>query len=451
MRRTRRLVKLAAALAQGGGGDCGGTITSVIQDRHQAKAAYRLLDSEHVTHEAVVAAHQAHVLQATAAPGDYLLIEDTTAIAYPSLRQTTGLGPIGESYTRGLWAHQTLVVKMDWHNHQQELLGLLGQKVWARPQQRPKDRPPSTGRGKECNHKRQSREDRESQRWMKTLEQAGGPLGDTTWTYVADRESDIYELFLTSLAHGWSYVIRASHPRALADVQGAANLLAAAADSPIKGAVQVTRGDGESTMNLAVRATTMTLRGPARPVDDSIPQGRLPDHPLNVVHALQSDAKDGSEPACWILLTDLPVQTLEQCERVLAIYRRRWLVEELHKALKTGLKVEESQLGDARRLGVLIGVLSIVAVFLLQHKLAARNDPKAPVTEENADASTLAVLKKTDPPDGPATRRWYHRAIAKLGGFQARPGDGNPGWLTLWRGWQTLMILVRGYELATKT
>lgn len=58
------------------------------------------------------------------------------------------------------------------------------------------------------------------------------------------------------------------------------------------------------------------------------------------------------------------------------------------------------------------------------------------------------MLRKIDPPAGKATRGWYWRAIAKLGGFQARPSDGDPGWLTLWRGWQTLMILVRGFELA---
>jgi len=445
------LIQFAAALAQGGGGDCGGTITSVIRDRHQAKAAYRLLDSEHVTHDAVVAGHGAAVLEATAAPGDYLLIEDTTAIAYPSLKQTKGLGPIGEDFTRGLWAHQTLVVKMDWAGDRQELLGLLGQKVWARPVDRPGERPPSTGPGKESGHARQSREDRESQRWMKTLEQAGGPMTDTTWTYVADRESDIYELFLDAWLHGWSYVIRASHARALAGVEGGDGLLCAAAQAPVKGAIDVTRGDGDSTLRLQVRAATMTLRGPKRPSSDGIPEGKLPDHTLNVVHALRTDGPADGEAACWILLTDLPVDTLAQCQRVLAIYRRRWLVEELHKALKTGLKVEESQLSDARRLGVLIGVLSVVAVFLLQHKLAARSDPKSPLTDGHADGSTLAVLRKVDPPDGPPTRRWYWLAIAKLGGFQSRPSDGDPGWLTLWRGWQTLMILVRGYELAIKT
>ena len=60
----------------------------------------------------------------------------------------------------------------------------------------------------------------------------------------------------------------------------------------------------------------------------------------------------------------------------------------------------------------------------------------------------LTVLQQVDPPIGQTARRWFWIAIAKLGGFQNRPSDGAPGWLTLWRGWQTLMLLLRGYELA---
>ena len=436
-RRAARLVQVGAAFAQGGGGQSGGTISSVICDRHQAKAAYRLLDREQVTHEAVLSGHCAEVLKATSLPGDYLLIEDTTAIAYPNLKQTTGLGPIGEDHTRGLWAHQTLVVKVDWQHNDAQLLGMLGQRVWARPL----DRPYKRSLGKEPERARQSREDRESQRWMAALEQAEGAIDGTTWTYVADRESDIYELFQKAWVHGWSFVIRASHRRALAGHEVAQHVLTAAATAPVRGTTRAKIKGGEDEMLLEVRSTTLTLRGPSRP------GGRLEDHTVNVVHARQLDAPADQEPACWILLTDLPVDTLAQSERVLSIYRHRWPVEELHKALKTGLKIEASQLSDARRLGALIGILSVVAVFLLQHKLAARSNPQAPLNEDETDQSILAVLRKTDPPRGRATRRWYWIAIAKLGGYHDRKTT-QPGWLTLWRGWQTLMMLVRGYELA---
>jgi Transposase Tn5 dimerisation domain len=37
-------------------------------------------------------------------------------------------------------------------------------------------------------------------------------------------------------------------------------------------------------------------------------------------------------------------------------------------------------------------------------------------------------------------------ALASLGGHLNRKGDGPPGWLTLWRGWQDLQLMIRGAE-----
>jgi hypothetical protein len=443
-RRTRRLVKVAAALADGGSGaGGGGTITSVMNTPCQAKAAYRLLDRDEVTHEAVIRPHAALTLAATAAPGDYLLIEDTTGLSYPNRRGTSGLGPLGDDFTRGLWMHSTLALKMDWQKQEAQVLGLLGQRVWARPAERPGDRPGSHGPGKETDYARQLRTGRESQRWMAALEEAGGPMTDTTWTYVADRESDIYELFQSSWAHGWSYVIRATHRRALAAPLEGMDLMEAAARGPVRGRVSVELAREGRVAELEVRSVSLELRGPKRP------GGCLEGHALHVVHVREAHRPKGRQGVCWVLLTDLPVGSLEECRRVIAIYRWRWLIEEFHKALKTGLRVEASQLSTARRIGALTGVLSVVATRLIGHKLLARHDPQTPLDAGQADGVLVEVLKKLDPPaDRRPTSRWFWIAIAKLGGFQARRGDGDPGWLTLWRGWQTLMALTKGYELA---
>jgi hypothetical protein len=275
---------------------------------------------------------------------------------------------------------------------------------------------------------------------MASLEAAGGPPEATTWTYVADRESDIFELFQSAWCHGWSYVIRARHPRALAGAWAGTDLFAAAAQGTLRGRVDLELPQEHRTAHLEIRSSTLELCGPKRP------GGRLENHTLNVVWVRERHAPKGRVRLCWVLLTDLPVDTLAQALRVIRIYQGRWLIEEWHKALKTGLKVEHSQLSDARRLAVLIGILSVVAVFLVRQKLLARAAPDAPW--DDLDPALLAVLRQTSPPRGPPTRRWFWITLAKLGGFLARTGDGDPGWLTLWRGWQTLMLLVRGYELA---
>ena len=96
----------------------------------------------------------------------------------------------------------------------------------------------------------------------------------------------------------------------------------------------------------------------------------------------------------------------------------------------------------------LLGILALVAVRLLALKLAARAQPDALVEMNALDEEMWAVLeaKFSRPKEG-----WTYRstlvAIARLGGFLARKGDGDPGWLTLWRGWQRLVRLAEGYAL----
>jgi hypothetical protein len=428
--RTARLVKMASAFAQ----SAGGTITSVIRLASQAKAAYRLLGRPELTHAAATAAHFELTRQAADRQPLTLLIEDTTSFNYQGLQATQGLGPIGESHTQGLWAHSCLAVALDQANDQARVLGLLGQRVWARSA-----RPV----GEEDRAARQQRPGRESERWTEAIAAAQGPPGSGRWVYVADRESDIYEVLQFCWAWGCSFVIRAAQARALSGPWPELDLLGAAAGGRPMGRVELEVGGRDKPVRLQVRSAALTLRGPRRP------GGRLEDLELTVVHVREIDPPAGQEPLTWTLLTDLEVSTLKACKRVLGIYRRRWLIEEWHKALKTGLKVEASQLSDARRLGALIGILSVVAVFLLQSKLQARG----PGGEEGLgparqDDTARGVLEKLYPPGEKPTHRWLWHSIAKLGGFMGRKGDGDPGWQTIWRGWQTLMVLVRGFELA---
>ena len=67
----------------------------------------------------------------------------------------------------------------------------------------------------------------------------------------------------------------------------------------------------------------------------------------------------------WLLLTTRPVESLDQALEIIAWYTRRWIVEEFHKAWKTGCRAEQRQLEEADRLVPLLGALAIVAVRLL--------------------------------------------------------------------------------------
>ena len=155
------------------------------------------------------------------------------------------------------------------------------------------------------------------------------------------------------------------------------------------------------------------------------------------------------EPTGWVLLTSLLVTDLTGAMDVIGSYEKRWLIEEWHKALKTGCGVERRQLHTSPGLEALTGVLS-VAVRLVQMRELGRREPDRPASEL-VPAGALELVHRARrgrgrPEDG--TIRDFLRGVAGLGGFLGRKSDGEPGWITIWRGWDALNWMLRGAHLA---
>ena len=111
--------------------------------------------------------------------------------------------------------------------------------------------------------------------------------------------------------------------------------------------------------------------------------------------------------------------------------------------------MEKSQLEDAHGLRAHAGVLAVVSARLLNMKLLVEARPDEPVDPEEIEPEALEVLEaKFGRPRGGWTNLRLFVAVARLGGFSARKSDGRPGWLTIYRGWQELTWMVRGFLLA---
>jgi hypothetical protein len=93
---------------------------------------------------------------------------------------------------------------------------------------------------------------------------------------------------------------------------------------------------------------------------------------LWVVHVREIDPLAGIEPLEWVLLTNVPTETLAAAIRSIEWYRCRPMIEEFHKGMKTGCNVESMQFEHADRLEPAIGLLSVVAAVLLQLRHVAR-------------------------------------------------------------------------------
>ena len=221
-RRSQRLVQVAAQLAS----DPHGRLPESFGQWRDLKAAYRLLEEAGITHEAILASHTARVRQECRRPGEYLFVEDTTELDFSSHPAAEDLGLIGNGGGRGLFVHSTLAMRVDSWNAQQEpqvtLPGLAAQYCWVRPEHK--------AAAGERKPKRLARP-RESQRWAACVEEIGPPPAETRYTFMADREADIWETLGRCQDHQWDFIVRANQPRALAEQDG--SVFEAVAAAPV--------------------------------------------------------------------------------------------------------------------------------------------------------------------------------------------------------------------------
>jgi hypothetical protein len=158
------------------------------------------------------------------------------------------------------------------------------------------------------------------------------------------------------------------------------------------------------------------------------------------------DAPAGVEPLEWLLLSDAPATTAADALTLVQQYATRWVIEEYHKVLKTGLGAERLQLEEATRLFAAIAVMSVVAVRLLDLKEWVRAAPEAPADVAGLtplEQRLLSLHAKRPLP----TVRDVALALGRLGGHLNRTGDGLPGWRTLWRGIERLHAMADGAAL----
>lgn len=425
---------------------------------YDIKAAYSFLRHPEATPDNLQQAHREVVIEQLHQPGRYLLLEDTSEMSWSGHEPIPGLGPIGTGAAgvQGFHLHSMLAVRWRWEAEQAkswpgrptvEVLGLPVQHYHIR-QPRPKGEPIN-------NSKILKTRVRESQWW----EQAGEAIGpapedeSVEWTRVCDRGADIYEQQVSCTQLNHRFVIRAAQDRCLTNEEGRAvtgHLFATARSQPALGhyelELRARPGQAARIAQLQISAVQVWLRAPQRPGKGP---GYLPPVHCQVVRVWEAAPPPSVEALEWILLTDWSVTNYAEALEVALAYATRWLIEEFHKALKTGNKAEELQLETAHGLFAAIAIKSIVALRLLDLRERVRLTPDAPAEQSGLNELELTVLRQRL--HRPLrTVREVALAIGRLGGHMNRKSDGMPGWLTLLRGMTTLNDLVEGARIALK-
>jgi hypothetical protein len=434
-RLTARAVISADAMMRHPGGTLPGKLPKA-----ELLGFYDFANNKKVNHDNVLACHCQRTRQLMEqCPGTVLIFHDTTEADYSGLT-IDNLGPIGNGYCRGMLLHNALA--MDYQN--QEALGLIGQIVQIR-----RKVPKNEG-------VRSSREhpQRESRLWPKGAEAVGRPPEEAVWVNVMDRGGDSFESLDRQQRLGQFYLVRSRTNRNVLVKDAAGRLLRRklhdwAGKLPTLG--ERTVGVSGNYHQLEREARVRVAAGPVQLQVPKIKYGQHGRDALSawVIHVKELDAPAGQEPLEWILLSNRSTATRTQAWERVDWYQCRPMVEELHKAQKTGCGMELPQFTTRKALEVTIAMLSVVAVQLLRLRdLSRKNDGRpagAVVDEEYIEALSLWRWKETRMD---LSARDFLFALARLGGHLGRPSDRLPGWLVLWRGWTELQRLVEGMLLA---
>jgi Transposase DNA-binding len=435
-RRTKCLVRIANRIYR----HPGGTLPAKLHDPKDYKAMDRLMNRPEVTHAAVLESHRQRTLQQMRqSKGLVLVLHDTTELDYSGLRSITDLGPIGGGLNRGYLCHNSLAFDPQRH----EVIGLANQILHRRHY---------VGRKEGVKAKRE-RADRESLLWTTGLEAVGPAPAECDWVHVADRGADTFEFLARHMEQGHSFVVRSNRSRVIHqghDPQGPKDDLhtyvrAQSLHGQHEVVVSAHPGQPERKATMAVAFAAVLLQPP------HVRRGHYSKRPLPlwVVRVYEVDPPRGVKPLEWILLTNRKVTTVEDAWQRASWYEARWVIEEYHKAKKTGCAIQDLQFTTSQALEPMIALLSVVAITLLNLREASRRPDAAvrPATDL-VDARYVAVLSawRYKQVRENLSAHDFFFALARLGGHQNRKRDHRPGWLILWRGWMALQHMLDGAE-----
>ena len=438
-RLSARLVRFLEQLA----GNPTASISAALQDPYQAKAAYRFVGNDDVTTEEITKITRDVTLANIneVKPPVLLLPQDTTEFNYTNLKATEGLGNIGTRKTdMGIVAHSAIAI-----SDTGAVFGLMAQKIWIRPPEE---------HGKSSERIKLPIEEKESNKWLETVESSGSPFPEGTLAvHICDREGDIYELFCKAERDNAKYLCRKCHDRKIENENGIRKLDDFEKVLPVAGLININVPRDSHTGRKARDAELEIRQGKCQILKPSnlVSTKDLPKYlEVYVVTATETDQPPGQEKIYWHLITNVPTESFEDAVERIQWYTQRWKIETFHRTLKSGCKVEELQSRSAGTLMKLIAIYSIIALEIMELGYMARTQPDATceicLTEDEWKILYRVAKKTKELPEKPPTIQEAVVMIAKLGGFLARKSDGHPGVTVIWRGLTKLYTILDAAE-----
>jgi hypothetical protein len=422
-RLSARLVQSAGAQAAHPGRAFPGVAAG---DWAAVKGYYRLIDhpdAAAVSPAHILRPHRDQTVRRMQGQRVVLCVHDGTDLDSTGLAGCAGLGVIGTNQTgaasRGLHLHSTLAVTAEGLP-----LGVLRAQCTAPAAKPQADDRPTTAI---------PIEEKETFCWIEAQRECvavAAAMPQTRLISVMDREADFFELFDEQRrAPRVDLLVRAKYDRNLSRESG--KLFAAVRQAPVQTRVQVAiprqsarpkRAKRQArpprpgrTAVLAVRYRAVQLRPPPYHRDKA-------PIALWVLHAVEEHPPPGTAPVEWFLLTTLEVAAPEDAARCLRWYCLRWRIEDWHRVLKSGCRIEALAHATAERLQRAIAINLVIAWRIMLMTLLGRETPELPAEILFSDLE-LRVLQAYAKKNGCRPPRGW-----------AMPCGWWPGWAATWAG-----------------
>jgi hypothetical protein len=449
-RRVKRLGAIVGRLVQAPAR----SFPKLVRHSSELEGLYRWFSSSAFDADEVLAPHVSETKKRAADAGRIRVLHDTTGFVFKGDREELG---IIEGTAMGFHAHVALAVDA---NEPADPLGVLGVHRFVNEPTKTKERRKLTPAQIAQVSRAMPREEKQSHRWERLAMDVSDSLPKGVQAvHVMDQDADDFVVFAALASRGLRFVIRGSENRLLVP-RGATSVgdVMSAKRNTVFRTVRLEHRQkqkagrryeprDERDAHLSIRWSRLTLAKPSGAQTD------VAELTLNVVQVLETDPPEGGQAVSWVLVTNEPVETLEDAAAVVDHYRARWLIEEYFKALKTGCAVEKRQLTAYDGLAKALAVFMPIAWQMLRLRRAARlpKPPPADAVLAREEVQLLGALleEETDYrlPAAP-TARDVLLGLARLGGHLKR--NGEPGWQTIGAGYDEFRDAWRVWSIARR-
>ena len=400
---------------------------------HALKAAfYRMLSNNRLDHDDILEGGYRLCSASINATKHVLCIQDTTEFNYRGIKNKLGeldpnIGPTGNKTIPGFFCHPMLVVNAESSSIQGLSSVIIYNRTWNQKDKR------------ERNYAQLPIQEKESYRWIRSAELSRDRVAETTMmTIIGDRESDIYEEFVVVPDQRTHILVRSRSDRNLSDkgrLYSRLDSIIPQGNSIVQVGSTKKRKARDARMDISFSPVTVCAPANYKGGKKEVELYAI------LIRERAETVPTGEEPILWRLLTTHKVETLEQANQCIGWYKKRWLIEELFRVIKTkGFGIESSQLGTGAGLKKILAMTLQVALKIMQLKLAL-NDQMIQAGEvftphqlDYLEVVRQRVEGATELQKNPYKKHalaWGTWLLARLAGWSGYKSHGPPGYITI--------------------